>query len=264
MTVLVPSRRIGQERRQARDLDAAAHLTVVVDPAEQRLGHVAARLGHQLDGGELRRFVVVGPAGQRVADEHLDRRRDRRDGERDEEPEPVVPVPATTQHADGVDRRDHEPADEVGGDEHVARLVGHRVVEHDVDRIDIGHPAGAVEGEAGRLVHPGVGRHHRDRPPDPADHDRHAGPPVGPGLQALPPVEVDGDEDGLEEEEDPLDGERDPERRTEAVHELRPQQPELEAEDRSVTAPTAKVTAMNFDQRCASFIASASPRFMPR
>ena len=31
-----------------------------------------------------------------------------------------------------------------------------------------------------------------------------------------------------------------------------------------VTAPTAKVTAMYFDQRWASFIASASPRLMPR
>ena len=37
---------------------------------------------HQLDRGELDRLVVVDPAGQRVADAHLDRGRDGRHGER--------------------------------------------------------------------------------------------------------------------------------------------------------------------------------------
>ena len=115
--------RVGQDRREPGDRDATAHRAVVVQVTEQRLGHVARRLRHELDRGELRRLVVVDPARELVADEHLDRRRDRRDRERDREAEPVVAVAAPAQHAGGVHRRDQEPADEVRGDEHVQGLV---------------------------------------------------------------------------------------------------------------------------------------------
>ena len=45
---------------------------VLVEAAEQDLGLVAAGLGDQLDGRELGGLLVVDPAGQRVADAHLD------------------------------------------------------------------------------------------------------------------------------------------------------------------------------------------------
>ena len=79
------------------------------------------------------------------------------------------------------------------------------------------------------------------------------------GLQPLPAVDVDGDEDRLGEEEQALDRERDAERVAPLAHELRPEQAELELSTVPVTAPTAKVTAMYFDQRCASSSASRRP-----
>jgi hypothetical protein len=45
----------------------------VVELAQERLGDVAARGGHELDRGELDRLVGVDPAGQRVSHTHLDR-----------------------------------------------------------------------------------------------------------------------------------------------------------------------------------------------
>ena len=145
----------------------------------------------------------------------------------------MVPVPAALQHADGVDRGDEEAADEVGGDQHVRRLVGPGVVEDHLQRIDVHHLAGAVQREPGRLVHPGVGGDHRERAADAGDDDRHPGPEVRPRPQPLPPEDVERDEDRLDEEEQPFDRERDPEGRPPGAHELRPQEPELERQDRA-------------------------------
>ena len=93
--------------------------------------------------------------------------------------------------------------------------------------------AGRVEREARRRVHPRVRRDHRGAAHDAGQHDRDTGPEVGPGLQALPAEDVDGDEDRLGEEEQPLERERDPERLAPLAHEPRPQQPELEAQHRA-------------------------------
>ena len=64
--------------------------------------------------------------------------------ERDEEPEPVVAVPAAPQHADRVDRRDQEPADDVGRDHHVGGHQRHGVVEDHLQRVDVDDLAGGV------------------------------------------------------------------------------------------------------------------------
>jgi hypothetical protein len=56
---------------------------------------------------------------------------------------------------------------------------------------------------------------------------------VGPVRQAAPPEDVDRDEDRLEEEEDALDTEQQPEHLAEAARERRPQQAELEGQDRA-------------------------------
>ena len=72
---------------------------------------------------ELDRLVVGDRAGRGVADGELDRRDDRGDRERDQQPEAVVAVPPPTQHPDRVDRRDEEAGDQVGGEDHVRDLV---------------------------------------------------------------------------------------------------------------------------------------------
>ena len=77
-TVLGAVARVRQPRRESGDADPAGDLAVGVEPSEQGLGDVARRLGHELDGGELDRLVVVDPAGEGVADAHLDRDGDRR------------------------------------------------------------------------------------------------------------------------------------------------------------------------------------------
>ena len=97
-------------------------------------------------------------------------------------------------------------------------------------------PAASMR-EALWRVHPRVHGDHRVGAADPADHDRHAGPEVGPAAEPVPAEDVDRDEDRLEEEEDPLDREQDPEHVAEAPGERRPQQAELEREHRPGDRP---------------------------
>ena len=85
MTVLVPS--AGSDSHEA---SPGIRMPPVTSPsALSRPSSVSGTslggLRDQLDGGELDRLVVVDPAGQRVADAHLDRDGDGADGERDDE-----------------------------------------------------------------------------------------------------------------------------------------------------------------------------------
>lgn len=104
-------------------------------------------------------------------------------------------------------------------------------VEHRGQRLHVDDLA-VREAEAAGLVHPGVDRDDEERRREPADHDGDAGQQVLPGRKAVPAVEVDADEDGLEEEGDALDRERQPDDVSEPAHELRPEDAHLEREDR--------------------------------
>ena len=108
-----------QEGVEPGDADAALDLAVGADPADV-LGLVGPGL---VDALHRRRTSPAGRSATRarrgVADEELDRGRDRGDGEGDEQPEPVVAVRAAAQHADRVDRGEQEAGDHVGGQEHV-------------------------------------------------------------------------------------------------------------------------------------------------
>ena len=55
---------------------------------------------------------------------------------------------------------------------------------------------------------------------------------MGAGGHPLPAIEVDAEEDRLREEGKPLEGERHTDDRTRELHEARPEQSELEREDR--------------------------------
>ncbi len=225
--------RVGQPRGQPGDLDAPAHGAVGIEVPQQGLGHIARGLRKQLDGGELLRLVVVDPAGQGIPDCHLDGNRHRSHAEGDEEADPVVAVAAPAQHGEGVDGRDQESPHDISGDDHVGGHERHGVVEDHLHRIDVGDLPGRVEGEARRSIHPRVGGDHRCGAEDAGDHQRNAGPEMRPRAQPAPAVDVDRDEDGLGEEEDPLEGERNPERVAPLAHEARPQQAELEGEHRA-------------------------------
>ncbi len=152
-------------------------------------------------------------------------------GERDHQAEPVVAVTAATEHPHRVHGGDQKAGDDVGRQEHVEELVAGRRVEEHLEGPDVGDVAGRVEVESLGLVHPGVHGDHGEGATDPGDHDRHRGEHVRSGREPVPAVDVDGDEDRLEEEEDPLDREADSEGVTEAAREPRPQQAELEGED---------------------------------
>ena len=138
----------------------------------------------------------------------------------------VTPAP---QHPDRVDRRDEEPGHEIGRQDHVRNLVGHRRVEDHLPRLDRGDVA-RCRREPLWLVHPRVHRHDRERAPEARDHHRHPRPEVRPRGKVLPAEDVDREEDRLEEEEDPLDREQHPEHLAEAPRERRPEEPELERE----------------------------------
>ncbi len=87
--------------------------------------------------------------------------------------------------------------------------------------------------KAARVVHPGVNGDHERRSRHPREHDRQATEQVGARRQPIPPVHVDADEDRLEEERKPLERETEAEHAAERADEVRPENAELEAEDRT-------------------------------
>ncbi len=89
------------------------------------------------------------------------------------------------------------------------------------------------EPEAGRVVHPGVDRHDAEGADHPGDAHRHQHQQVLTRRHPAPAVEVDAEEDRLDEERQPLEGERQPEHVAEAAHQPRPEHSHLEAEHRA-------------------------------
>lgn len=106
------------------------------------------------------------------------------------------------------------------------------VAEQGLERADVADAA-ALEGEAARVVHPGVDGDHHQRAHKAGDDDRNAAQEVCAWGEAVPAVDVDGDEDGLDEEGEGLEREAEPEDLAEGGHEVRPEEAKLEAQDRA-------------------------------
>ena len=142
---------------------------------------------------------------------------------------------------------------------------GHASLKNTFERVDVDDLARRVQREALRLVHPRVRGDHRERAADAREHDRNAGPEVRPRREPLPAEDVDRDEDRLEEEEQSFHRERHAERGDPTCSmNFGQSSPNSNVSTVPVTAPTANVTAMYLDHRCASSIASLSSRLMPR
>jgi hypothetical protein len=223
---------VGEQRQEVRDLDAVLHLALVgVVVAADRERRALLGAGDALEGGELRRLVLGDLAAGPVPDDDLHRGGERREGQRHDERRAVVVVALALQPRAGVDGGHDEARDDVAREVHVDELVPEVVVEQGVPRPDV-RDAAVDDVEALRVVHPAVDGDDVERPGRARDDDRD---PVrsGPAAQPVPPVDVDRDEDRLDEERDPLERERDAEDLAERRHELRPQQPELERQDRA-------------------------------
>ena len=199
----------------------------------QPFGDVGRGLGQQLDRGELDRLQPHHLAHRAVTHHHLQRHREGRDGERDQEAEAVQAIAAALEHPDRVDRRDDEAGAEQGREDEVSQLVRQRRIEDRRPGIDLGHLPGRVEAKAARRVHPGVGGDDREGAQQREERQRKAEPQVHAGVQAIPAEDVDRDEDRLEKEREPLDRERQPEHVAEPPQQPRPQQTHLEREHRA-------------------------------
>lgn len=135
--------RIGQYGRHSRNRDSTAHVSVLVEVAQQCFRHIATGIGHDFHRSELGRLVLVDPPRQGISDGHLRNHGHTRDRERDDETDPVVPIAPAPQQADRIDGRNEEAADDIGGNDHVRRLKWHGLVEDDFERIDLGDVAAA-------------------------------------------------------------------------------------------------------------------------
>ena len=186
-----------------------------------------------LDRRELHRLLSDHHPGDLVADDQLHRREDRRDRERDQEPEAVVAVVAAPQHADRVDAGDEEARSEIGSDDHVGELPREGRREDRRPDVDVlGKPVGS-ECEALRGVQPRVGGDDAGSAEHRHERDRHSRPEVRSGAEPVPAVDVDGDEDRLEEERARFDVEPQAEHVAELAHEAGPEEPELERQHRA-------------------------------
>jgi hypothetical protein len=175
-------------------------------------------------------------ASRPVADDDLDRRGERGEAQGHDEPGAVVLVAPALEVGPGVDAGDDEPGDDVAREVHVHHLVPQVGVEHRLPRARVGDLA-VDHVEALRIVHPRVDREDEERPREARDDDRYPGQEVHAAREPVPAVDVDRDEDRLDEERDPLQAEGDAEDLAPGGHELRPEQAELEGEDRARDDP---------------------------
>ncbi len=103
---------------------------VGVEVAEQGLGHVARRsVGTSSMAANFTGWLLYTQRASESPTPIWIGHGDGGHGERDDEPEAVIAVPAAAQHPDRVDRGDQEAADDVRGDHHVGGHQRHRVVE---------------------------------------------------------------------------------------------------------------------------------------
>ena len=105
------------------------------------------------------------------------------------------------------------------------------VAEQRLERAHVRHAA-FLEGEPARTVHPGVHGDDHQRTREAGYDDRNPGEEMSTRGEAVPAVDVDGDEDRLDEEGERLEREPEAEDVTERRHETGPEKAELEAEDR--------------------------------
>ncbi len=222
----------GEQREQVRNRDPAVDLAVEVDPADREARAVGGLI-QSLDRRELRRLLLRDGPRRPVADDDLGRCGQRQHRERHDEGGAVVAVALSPQPSDGVDAGDQRARDDEPGEVHVDLLVPEVRVEQRRERVDVGHLAVRGQREALRVVHPPVDGDHRGRAEDARRGDDKPAQEVGALGQPVPAVDVDRDEDRLDEEGETLDREREAEDLAELLHELRPQQAELEREDRA-------------------------------
>jgi len=92
-------------------------------------------------------------------------------------------------------------------------------------RVNIGQPAGAIEFDADWGLHPGIDGTDQHPGEQAAEGNRDAGEPVSQGREAVPPIEVEAQENRLDEEGDRLQGKGWAYHAPRKLHEARPEQP---------------------------------------
>ena len=130
-------------------------------------------VGDSLHGGELHRLPVRHLTSGDVADDDLRGRQGCRDGEREEQPDPMVAVVPSAEHSDRVHGCHGKTCDHERGEDHVCGLHRCRRVQDGHEWMHIGDSS-AGEDESLRIVHPRIRRHHEEGRCDTRDRDGHA------------------------------------------------------------------------------------------
>jgi hypothetical protein len=222
----------GEDRQQAGDLDAPDDALPVVE-AEQVLGGALRGVRESFHRGQLDRLVDRYVAGRPVTDDDLKRRGDAGGRHRDAERGALVAAASAAQERPRVRAAEQETADDEGGEVHVDVLAPEqRVVEQRLPRVHVDRAA-VAEGEPGRVVHPAVDGDDEQRAGHARDGDRDPAQKVRPRLEPVPAIGINPDKDGFEEEGETLQREAEPEHVPEVLHPHRPQQPQLEGQDRA-------------------------------
>jgi hypothetical protein len=222
----------GEDRQQAGDFDAPDDRVPVVQ-AEQMLGGTLGGVRESFHRGQLDGLVNRHVPGRPVTDDDLKRRGDAGGGQRDAERGALVAAAPAAQERPRVRAAEQEAADDVGGEVHVDVLAPEqRVVEQRLPRVHVDRAA-ILEGEPGRVVHPAVDRDDEQRAGHARDGDRNAAREVRPRLKPVPAIRINTYKYGFEEEGEALQRKAEPEHVTEVLHPHRPQQPELEGQDRA-------------------------------
>ena len=232
---------VSEKREQAGQRQPVFDLaSLLVVPAADVDRRTSLGFAQSFERRELGGLVLGDLSRDPVADDDLGRRGQRSRRERHRERSGHVATPAAAQPCPRISAGDQEPDNHVSREVHVDELGPQiRVPKQRRYRLHVDRVA-ALKPEPGRVLHPRVHRQDHERAGNPREGYRNAAQEMQSRGESVPSVDVDGDEDRLDEEGDPLEREPQAKHIPERRHEAGPQEPHFEAENGSGHDPDGK------------------------
>src|SRR5258708_5092969 len=146
-------------------------------------------------------------AGSQVTIENLEGDRNCAQRHRQQQALAEVRLASAAEDLDGIDGSNAEASCHVGCQEHMRRLIRRARIEYRLEGIDACHlPMRNLEADRG--IHPGVRADDKPRRSGSTDPEGKRTEPMRTRRKALPPIQVETEEDRLDEEGEPLQGKR--------------------------------------------------------
>ena len=182
-----------------RNLQRIIHLACLwISKATDAQRRTSFRFENGFHRGKFDGLGIREEASIKITADNLQRCGDNAHRQRQQQPFAVVVTPPTTQHCHCIDRRNTKARRNIAGQEHVDRLVRRTGIQHRLEGINARYLT-VLKDKTGRGIHPGVCADNEPCRGQPTDPDGKGTEPVGTRREAIPPIEVETKENGLQE-----------------------------------------------------------------